>query len=73
MPPHPAGGGAFRARHRPGAGVSGPQPATAPIGPRMQAMGYSLMASSAEDYASLIRREITTWRGVIATAGVQPE
>jgi len=45
----------------------------APIGPRMQAMGYSLMASSAEDYASLIRREITKWRGVIATAGVQPE
>ncbi len=47
--------------------------AAAPIGPRMEAMGYSLMASSAEDYASLIRREISKWRGVIATAGVQPE
>ena len=45
----------------------------APIGPRMQAMGYTLMASSAEDYASLIRREITKWRGVVAAAGVQPE
>ena len=44
-----------------------------PVSPRMEAMGYSLMASSAEDYASLIRREINKWRGVIATAGVQPE
>ncbi len=47
--------------------------ATAPIGPRMQAMGYSLMASSPADYASLMKREIAKWRGIIATAGVQPE
>ena len=46
---------------------------TAPIGPRMEAMGYTLMASTAEDYASLIRREISKWRGVVAAAGVQPE
>lgn len=45
----------------------------APIGPRMQEMGYTLMASSAEDYATLMRREIGKWRQVVATAGVQPE
>jgi tripartite-type tricarboxylate transporter receptor subunit TctC len=47
--------------------------AGAPIGPRLEDMGYSPMAGSAEDYAALIRTEIAKWGDVIRAAGVKPE
>jgi tripartite-type tricarboxylate transporter receptor subunit TctC len=50
------------------------QPAAdAAIRSRLEALGYSVMAGSAENYATLIRTEIPKWRQLIAAAGVQPE
>ncbi len=50
------------------------RPAAEPaLAARLAAMGYSVMAGSAEEYAALIRREIAKWRALVARAGVQPE
>jgi tripartite-type tricarboxylate transporter receptor subunit TctC len=45
----------------------------APAGPRLEELGYSPMAGSAEDYAALVRTEIARWSDIIRSAGVKPE
>ena len=50
------------------------RPAAGPaLSARLTAMGYSIIAGSPEDYASLIRSEVTKWRALVARAGVKPE
>lgn len=43
------------------------------ISARLEALGYTVVASGPEEYATQIRREIGQWREVFAKAGVQPE
>jgi tripartite-type tricarboxylate transporter receptor subunit TctC len=50
------------------------RPAAEPaLAARLTAMGYSIIAGSAEDYASLIHSEIAKWRVLVERAGVKPE
>ena len=46
------------------------EPATAA---RLEALGYTVVASAPEEFAARIRQEIARWRAVLAQAGVQPE
>lgn len=40
---------------------------------RLEGLGYSVVAGSAEDYAARIRREIAQWRDIVARVGIRVE
>ena len=43
------------------------------VAARLQSLGYTVVASSPDDYAAQIHREIAQWRDVLARAGIKPE
>jgi tripartite-type tricarboxylate transporter receptor subunit TctC len=40
---------------------------------RLEQIGFTVVASSPEEYAAFQREEVERWRGVVRTAGIKPE
>ncbi|MDO9707956.1 Bug family tripartite tricarboxylate transporter substrate binding protein [Paracraurococcus lichenis] len=45
----------------------------APLKPKLEAQGYSVVAGGPEEYAAMVRREIAQWRDLVQRAGIKVE